>query len=332
MTEAQRGLELLSGIAAIHRASFGEVNLEEIAGIAVREVDKHLPCERSAVFLFDEKDNCILATVGLEDVTGIFGSRMPVMDYLNRTGRPVFSGDARSGPLLEYVLPGQEVNSVALAPVRIKGNILGLLYADASGRNIFDDDDLVILDVLSEEISRTLLIERMRSVIRELTVEDDLTGCLNRRRFEEDLDLEIACAERYDRVLSVVIANIDGFQRYKDLHGDKYADSLLREVAEVLTLSIRVCDKLYRFSEKDFALILPGIDRERAFFTAKRLQAVIGKKLFGAREDDGMPGKAITVSAGIASFPADSVYRVGLIKHAGSSLVRAKGKGNNSVA
>lgn len=333
MTEARNNLELLSGILAIQRAGFRELDLEEIAGIAAGQIDRHLPCERSAVFLIGEEDCCVLATVGMDEAVtaGAFSVNMSVLDYLRKTGQTASAGDIGNSQLRVYVLRGGNVNSAIWTPVKLDEDIMGLLYADSTMRNAFDRDNLFVIDTLAEEISMVLQISHMRSLIGELTVKDDLTGCFNRKKFEEDLELELACAERYERVLSLLLIDIDGFRQYGDSHGQIGTALLLKELGEVLALSIRSCDKLYRYSPEEFCLILPGIDRERAFFTTRRLQAVIGKRRFMA-EEEGLPSAEITVSAGIASFPADSVHKHGLIKHAEASLIEAKKNGSNSVA
>jgi diguanylate cyclase (GGDEF)-like protein len=157
-----------------------------------------------------------------------------------------------------------------------------------------------------------------------------LTGCYNRKKFNDDIEVDIPCSERYGRPLSLVKIDIDFMKNYNAAHGTVRGDELIRKIGETLSYSIRMCDRLYRFSGEEFILILPGIDKERGVFAAQRLQKALGQLRFEG-ESDSQPGGMITYSIGVASFPVDAVFKDGLIKKLDAALRRAKESGGNAV-
>jgi diguanylate cyclase len=159
---------------------------------------------------------------------------------------------------------------------------------------------------------------------------DSLTGIANRRRFEDELRRAAEQAELRREPMSLLIADIDHFKAFNDAHGHQLGDQVLKEVAHVLTRSIKGRDLAARYGGEEFAVILPqtGLEGTRA------LAEQIRRTMAGQRVRIKATGRdlgRITLSIGCAQHhwgepPAE------LLRRADAALYRAKQRGRNRVA
>jgi diguanylate cyclase (GGDEF)-like protein len=157
---------------------------------------------------------------------------------------------------------------------------------------------------------------------------DALTGLANRRELTARLDDELARAARNGTCLSFVIADVDDFKAVNDDHGHQTGDALLKEVAAVLTRSIRETDLAVRFGGEEFVLVLPGARLGDARRTADTIRTALT-----AIEIETPHGElvGVTASFGVAEFPTYATPDA-LLAAADAALYQAKRAGKNRVA
>jgi diguanylate cyclase (GGDEF)-like protein len=165
-----------------------------------------------------------------------------------------------------------------------------------------------------------------RSSFRELramrlALTDPLTGLGNHRHFHERLQRALVTAEDDGLPLTLCLVDIDDFKRVNDRFGHPVGDRVLTLVAGRL----RQGGEAFRLGGDEFALLLPGLEESAAVITA---QSVVDR--IGLAELEIDVGR-ITVSAGVATFPAQGAGRDELIRFADSALYWAKGHGKNRV-
>ena len=173
-------------------------------------------------------------------------------------------------------------------------------------------------------IELTLFAETERSASR-----DALTGLCNYRQFREHLDRELHKGQRIDSTLSLVMIDIDSFKHFNDLNGHEAGNQVLVRIAELLRSSVRDVDIAARYGGEEFALVLPSTSKIGACRVAERALREIEDHPF--RHRDTQPGGKVTVSMGIATFPADAEDTQELIEHADQALYVAKSRGKNQV-
>jgi diguanylate cyclase (GGDEF)-like protein len=124
---------------------------------------------------------------------------------------------------------------------------------------------------------------------------DQLTGLANRRTVDRLLEMEVARAGRQGAALSIALFQVDRFEEIQRTGGNAAGDDALRRVAQILAESVRLVDTVARYAGDQFMLLAPGPD---GLIVTERL--VRGIAALPPAKDG-----AITVSAGIASFPMD---------------------------
>jgi diguanylate cyclase (GGDEF)-like protein len=153
-----------------------------------------------------------------------------------------------------------------------------------------------------------------------LALTDPLTGLGNHRHFHERLQRELAQAEDRGGMVSLVFLDIDDFKRVNDQFGHPAGDRVLSQVASRL----RQGGESFRLGGDEFAVLLAGMDEQLALATTQSIVQRIADTELGK-------AGAITVSAGVATFPQHGRERDSLIRLADGALYWAKEHGKNQV-
>jgi diguanylate cyclase (GGDEF)-like protein len=170
-----------------------------------------------------------------------------------------------------------------------------------------------------------LVRERMFALVASLgdaAHRDALTELLNRRGFDEILDVELERARRSDTPLSLLLGDLDHFKRLNDDHGHAAGDAELRRVARTLRVAKRRFDIAARVGGEEFALLAPDCDEQGAYALAERMRAEVD--LGSARG-----ARTLTISFGVATFPHHCESADELMHAADEALYTAKRLGRN---
>jgi diguanylate cyclase (GGDEF)-like protein len=148
---------------------------------------------------------------------------------------------------------------------------------------------------------------------------DPLTGCLNRRGFEERIDAELDQSIRSGRTSALVLLDLDNFKVVNDLHGHAAGDELLCWVVNAIRRTVRSMDTIGRLGGDEFAVLAPDLAESDALALAERLRNELSER--------------IAVTTGVACFPVHGIDHDELQRHADSHLYEMKhGFANNFVA
>jgi diguanylate cyclase (GGDEF)-like protein len=155
---------------------------------------------------------------------------------------------------------------------------------------------------------------------------DSLSGCYNRRGFEQLTTREVSRALRGSQPLSVLALDVDLFKRINDEYGHLTGDEVLREMGQLLRDTARLGDVVARYGGEEFEILAPDTNHEGAQILAERIQHAFRTRQFAAVGVD----RTITISIGIASDVArnDRIAEV-LIARADEALYVAKRNGRN---
>jgi diguanylate cyclase (GGDEF)-like protein/putative nucleotidyltransferase with HDIG domain len=151
-----------------------------------------------------------------------------------------------------------------------------------------------------------------------LALTDPLTGLGNHRSFHERLQRELAVAEQQSTTLALCLVDLDDFKTINDRYGHPVGDEVLSQVASRL----RQGGESFRLGGDEFAVLLPEHDQRQAAEVARSIiERVASLKIDRVG--------AVTVSAGVATYPMQGAGRDELIRLADSALYWAKEEGKN---
>ncbi len=175
---------------------------------------------------------------------------------------------------------------------------------------------IVIFDEITQEVQKMHQLE-------DEAAKDPLTGLFNRGKFNRVLQQEITLAQSTELPLSVIFLDIDDFKSVNDTLGHDKGDSVLIELAGIITSSTRKGDLVARWGGEEFIITLAATDKEQAFKMAQKLREKVERFEFAD------VGK-LTISLGVTGYekfedPARMIQRVD------KALYQAKKEGKNRV-
>ncbi|MFA5147229.1 MAG: sensor domain-containing diguanylate cyclase [Candidatus Omnitrophota bacterium] len=230
-------------------------------------------------------------------------------------------------PIDESEKAASYFRSLISAPLISANNVLGVLRVDSRREFSYTQEDLRLLDILSDlgavAVQNAILYARTQ----ELAIKDGLTGLFLRRHFMERLREECRRAARKKGSLSVIMMDIDHFKEYNDRYGHTAGDLVLKHLAGIVTSGIREGDMAARYGGEEIAVLLPGADRRSVTLTAEAIRKRVEENHFVLRRQK-MP---ITVSIGISTYPQEAVLEEELIRIADERLYKAKIGGRNRL-
>ncbi|MGM0768463.1 MAG: GGDEF domain-containing protein [Pseudomonadota bacterium] len=167
------------------------------------------------------------------------------------------------------------------------------------------------------------LVGRLQEELTRLATTDPLTGCLNRSQLADILNSQIQLRERYERVSSLILLDLDFFKNINDQWGHLAGDEVLTEFSERIRGRLRESDQLFRIGGEEFMLVLPETRQRDAETLAQEL-------LLGISEHPFIEAIEVTASASVAEVARGETWSVWL-NRADQALYRAKSLGRNQV-
>ncbi len=167
---------------------------------------------------------------------------------------------------------------------------------------------------------------RMRTQLASIVLTDPLSGCYNRRGFEQQYRRELARAARAQTDVALIAIDIDHFKQVNDTFGHLVGDQVIAESGELLRASARTGDVVARTGGEEFMILAPASSMAGAQHLALRIVEAFRRKMFTE------PRLRITVSVGVvADLVPDESIAEDLRARADEALYAAKRGGRNRV-
>ena len=179
------------------------------------------------------------------------------------------------------------------------------------------------LELLVDKRTKTLQLKNKK--LREIAVQDSMTGLLNHKASLDFLRLRKSSAQRYGKNLAVIMLDIDRFKVINDRFGHPAGDKVIIAITATLKGTLRESDGCGRYGGEEFLLILPESGVQDVCFLAERIRLKIEE--LRIPEIDNLP---VTASLGIAVFDPSNPDE-NLIGIADKALYEAKHSGRNQV-
>jgi diguanylate cyclase (GGDEF)-like protein len=253
----------------------------------------------------------------------------PGVEAAARSPRPLSTAHlAQRSPTIAHRLSGLDAAGLAV-PLLNQDRLIGLLLvsgkADGQGY-LSEEQDLLTL--LAHHVAT--VFENAR--LFESATYESLTGLLRREAILEQLDRELERAVRYQRPLTLAMADLDYFKEVNDRYGHLAGDTLLKRIAQVAADGLRITDLIGRYGGEEFLVVLPETDMEGALAVAEKIRGLVQSTAV-PMEDGSLAG--VTISIGLASLAEQNdngrLIARDLIAAADRSLYQAKNSGRNRI-
>jgi diguanylate cyclase (GGDEF)-like protein len=328
-TLEQRRTRQLETINAIARQTTAVLNLDELLGKVCALVLATFPVDHVVIMLVDEDDHLVVrAHKG--KLTPIIppGSALPAGTGMGlrclELGKTVVENDVALIP--HYIASFVETRSEMCVPLIFFGEKLGVLMLESANPHNFSPEDVPPLESVADISAGAIKNAHYFEKAQQLAYRDGLTGIYNRRYFELQIASEIERASRYDGRLAIIMIDIDNFKRLNDEFGHLLGDEVLRQVSEIFVQQLRKVDVVCRYGGEEFAILVPQTSGGNALEVAEKLRRMVESYLF-----PGVPRK-VTISSGVAEFPAHGRTRDELVASADAALYASKEAGRNRVS
>ena len=281
-----------------------------------------------------------------------------------KTGKPMVIPNYDNWP--EKVNDFQEglIRAILGMPLILKGQVVGVIGVarDAKSKTAFSEDDVSVLrrfaDLAVVALQNARLFEKaqgeiefrrkteielrnanqimqlqierveiLQEQLQELAVRDPLTELYNRRYLRDALELEFVHPERSSLPTAILMIDSDHLKEINDKFGHKAGDDFLVHIATVIRESIRAGDIACRYGGDEFVVVLGDVTKNIAFARAEKLRQKIASHHIVHRNEK----VGISISIGIAMFPAHGSSGEVLLHKADQALYEAKRMGKNKV-
>lgn len=313
---------LLAAIRAVARSGDPDATLDELLEIGLRAAG----ADRAAAFLWDAERGG-LALAGFrgyeaEDLPALEAAvaaadhpvQLAAQERIQTTGKPKAGGRVLAAWPVVVGRDGIEEPIGALA-----------FEADtAPGADVAERIG-ALADLLAVVVDRARMAENAAERVdwaERVANSDLLTGLANAHTLSRVLELEIMRAARQKSELSLAVFDVDALTALNQGRGRAAGDDVLREVAAVISQSIRLVDTVARWGGDEFMLVAPGATGTTV--VRRIVESVAAMSMPG--------GEKVTLSAGLAHFPADGTVSDELVFAAKAALRAAQAVGPGTLA
>lgn len=241
-------------------------------------------------------------------------------------GEAVLSNEAHLDPR-SIQIPGTpfEPESMIVVPLRVHGDTIGTLNIGRMGESeaAFSSNEFELTKLFAGQASIALQNAETHGAVQIRAEQDALTGLRNHGAFQRELGQAVLVGAPF----AALMLDLDDFKAFNDALGHPAGDALLADLSDAMRAATRDNDRLYRYGGDEFAAILPGADRRVAHDIAERIRiAVQARAALHA-------GPAVTVSVGVACYPADGATKDDLVAVADRALylVKPTGRGGDHL-
>ena len=334
--ELQEQIRALNDLIDVARTSVSTIELDSLLKAILDSAMRFTAIPAGSVALYDNRsgDLTLRAHSGLsrDFVARSIWAVTPggLTDRLLQHDEILFVEDTRQVDYFNNPLAVKEgIRSLICIPLVTKGSIQGVLYLDDFVPRQFDKDRMKLLSVLASFAAMAIENAKLHQETFQMAITDALTGLYNRRYFEQMLPQELERADRYQQSFGVLMIDVDNFKSFNDTYGHPMGDRILATIAASIVKALRSVDFAFRYGGEEVAVILPETTERSACQVAERIRKRVVKDTNKLMR--GTLKEPVTVSVGVACYPADGMDADVLVSRADDLLYLAKGAGRNCV-
>jgi diguanylate cyclase (GGDEF)-like protein/PAS domain S-box-containing protein len=323
-------LELLNRISL---AITSGLDLNHVLKTLHEQCSAIIPCEVFYVALYDEttgviqmpfyfeKDGQPPAPRDIQKEPGLTG-------HVIETHRTLYLPDVLDPGLPMSITPvrsrGTSGRTYIGIPLPLRDKVIGVMSVQSYKVGAYNKEQIRLLETVAVEAAIAIENARLYGEVQRLAIIDELTGVYNYRGLIELGRREVERARRFDRPLSALFFDIDGFRNFNNTYTHATGNLILKAITSRSQTVLRSVDILTRYGGDEFVVLLPETCREMALQAANRLLAEIASAKVATKHGD----LSVTISVGLAMLNRDIPDVSTLVENANRAEHRAKETGN----
>ncbi len=318
-------------LADVFHDVLAEQDLDALLQRIADTVQELIPCDGITVYEADESTRRLKAVfaTGREAEEVLADDPFPYGEGLTGWAvehlEPVLANRAELDPRVRWVdNTEREPESLIVVPLLARQGLRGTLNIYRDGLQEFSEFEYALAKRFGDAAALAIDNAHIRATLELQAQTDSLTGLWNHRAFHELLRDELVRASSAHDSIALVMLDLDDFKRVNDVYGHAEGDHVLTELAAILRGAVRASDAVCRIGGEEFAIILPGADRNAAVLLADRISMRVEAADFGAVG-------TLRLSVGVALGPGHAANPRELVACAEAAMMTAKARGKGRV-
>ena len=318
----------------IASATAGAEDLDSVLETIARSLRRLFPVDGAALGLLEGESILVREVIRHGPAPPREPERLPadathLLGWVITRDRALWRNDVTAEMRFAESVKSPGMRSDMTIPLKARGQVMGAFRVACRRRHAFDPEDFEVLKRCADMTAVAVETQRLLQATKRLAELDGVTGVYNHRHFRALLEQEVERARRLDRPVSLIMIDIDHFKRFNDSYGHQAGDEVLRHVAQLAARSLRRSDTVARYGGEEFVVLLADAAIAEALPVAEKIRLEVERNplVLGNM----VRPLVVTISLGVASFPADALNGPSLVAAADRSLYQAKGQGRNRV-
>ena len=276
--------------------------------------------EMSTLTLIDGHRQWFKASEGMEDRETARGPAL--CNYAIAQHDPLVVPDTLSDPRFAdnvFVRGKPYIRFYAGAQLKISGAIVGTLCAMDTRPREFDAEAIsMLVDLAAIAVDELML--------RNLSMQDSLTGTSSRRAFRSEGERLTSLATRHVSPLACAVLDVDHFKSVNDRYGHAVGDMVLSAVAEAARGSLRTSDVIGRLGGEEFGILLPHTRLDQAMGVLEKVRNTVAT----TRIETPAGAIGVTCSLGGSALTSGQCFD-DMLRNADLAMYGAKQAGRNQA-
>ena len=335
--EINRRILTLSHVLQVSNLISQSAKIEEVMAFILEKLTQVEEAELNCLLEVDPEEDCFLVKscsgLDLEQAQALQGVRFSSawLAGVLQGGRAVVVDRGQGTPQAREFLDRQfgMSNAVLQPVVSMRQGIALLLSANRRADFYFQEDCLDLLRVFGKQVSIAIENDLLTRRAEQLKVIDELTGLYNAGYMTSRLEEEVRRAARYHRPCSLILLDLDDFEKLQQLYGALAVEGVLHQLAELLKGQATEVDRVGRMGPDLFAMILPERNKREAIELAESIRRRIEQHAFS--NGPNLLPCSLRLCAAVSENPLDGASGEELFAKASSAMRSAKSQGKNKV-
>jgi diguanylate cyclase (GGDEF)-like protein len=325
----QQRLGQLQALYRISRIASEREDLDAVLEAMLDVTQELLPDSSIAILLVDHQKRALRVRAERGYMDDVNELEIPIGKGVTgrcaQSGQPFVIDDVTREA--DYIPGIPDSRSEIAIPLVAEGRVIGVLNAESRRLAAYGPDQARALSVIAQQAAVVLRSAQLYEEAHRLAITDPLTGLFNRRHFLTQLEETLKRARRYRQTFAVALLDLDGLKAINDRLGHGAGDRALESVGQALREWVRDTDVIARIGGDEFAALLLQVDGPAAAVTIERLRDTVRDRAL--REGDEL--LHLTLSGGVALYPAHGGDSEALLARADAALYAAKNLGRDRV-